>query len=101
MSSRLTVGVTEPAPSDGTPGAEALSDAGIAFDEWTEAAPLVVADGALSWIDHAAGPVSGAGTVAVAQVTVPTGMPYVAMISARGSNPDGTEWSQAVEFTIP
>jgi hypothetical protein len=74
----LTVGLSE----GDTAGA--LGTVGIEFDDWTADAGLTVDNGAVFWMTPDDGPAAGGDDIVVAQIVVPTGTGFSAVMDAEG-----------------
>lgn len=59
----------------------ALATVGISFDQWGADAPFVFEDGAVFWSNPEDGP---SGSATVAQITVPTGQSFHAVLNFQG-----------------
>ena len=95
----LTVGETESIP------ATSLSSVGISWSDWSDSSPLIVSDGGVFFMDPALGPL---GTeVLIAQLTVRTGAPWHARLSAQGRRVGprteiDSDWNaKGIEFVFP
>ena len=74
----LTVGLTE------GDSAGALGSVGIDWETWTPDTGLTIDNGAVFWMDPNAGPGSDSGDIVLAQVTVPTGTEFTAVLNVQG-----------------
>eukprot|EP01050_Picozoa_sp_SAG11_P002160 SAG11_NODE_105_length_16528_cov_4.337635_5_plen_1992_part_00 len=81
----LTVGMVE--GNDGN----ALASVGIVFSSWDEQHALFLDDGAVFWMDPDNGPRD---TAVVGQLTIPTGTPLHATMSAQGRSTSGPDWQE-------
>ena len=76
----LSVGIT-----DGNLNGE-ISAISIDFSRWNELTDLSVIDGAVFWMDPDAASSVEQGATVVAQLTLPTGQGFTAVINAQGKN---------------
>ena len=63
-----------------------ISAISIDFSRWNELADLSVIDGAVFWMDPDAASSVEQGATVVAQLTLPTGQGFTAVINAQGKN---------------
>lgn len=87
----LTVGVNEGS------SAGSIATVGIDFTQWTDTQPLAIENGAVFWMDPTAAPQlgqtgAGGSRVQVAQLTVPTGTAWRAVVNIQGKDNNADDW---------